>query len=97
MKYVADSYANYKDAFGLMDFTDLIIRFANKLTILMPSLKICFWMRRRIYRLCNGTLPINWMKSPSGCTLAGDDDQAIYRWAGADVDHFINLPGDAKF
>ena len=24
---------------------------------------------------------------------AGDDDQAIYRWAGADVDHFINLPG----
>jgi DNA helicase II / ATP-dependent DNA helicase PcrA len=27
---------------------------------------------------------------------AGDDDQAIYRWAGADVDHFINLPGGAE-
>ena len=24
---------------------------------------------------------------------AGDDDQAIYRWAGADVDHFIGLNG----
>lgn len=27
---------------------------------------------------------------------AGDDDQAIYNWAGADVDHFINLPGGAE-
>lgn len=27
---------------------------------------------------------------------AGDDDQAIYRWAGADVDHFITLPGGAE-
>ena len=26
----------------------------------------------------------------------GDDDQAIYRWAGADVDHFINLPGGSE-
>jgi DNA helicase-2/ATP-dependent DNA helicase PcrA len=27
---------------------------------------------------------------------AGDDDQAIYRWSGADVDHFINLPGGSE-
>ena len=25
--------------------------------------------------------------------IAGDDDQAIYRWAGADVEHFIDLKG----
>ncbi len=25
--------------------------------------------------------------------VAGDDDQAIYRWAGADVDKFIKLEG----
>ena len=23
--------------------------------------------------------------------IAGDDDQAIFKWAGADVDHFIAL------
>jgi DNA helicase-2/ATP-dependent DNA helicase PcrA len=29
--------------------------------------------------------------------LAGDDDQAIYQWAGADVDRFINEPGEEIF
>jgi superfamily I DNA/RNA helicase len=28
--------------------------------------------------------------------IAGDDDQAIFRWAGADVDHFIGLDGDVR-
>ena len=28
--------------------------------------------------------------------LCGDDDQAIYRWAGADVEHFINLEGGSE-
>ena len=28
--------------------------------------------------------------------IAGDDDQAIFRWAGADVDHFITLDGDVR-
>ena len=28
--------------------------------------------------------------------VAGDDDQCLYRWAGADVDHFINLPGGSE-
>jgi superfamily I DNA/RNA helicase len=28
--------------------------------------------------------------------LAGDDDQAIFAWAGADVDRFINEPAKEK-
>ena len=33
-----------------------------------------------------------WNKSEDSF-IAGDDDQAIFRWAGADVDSFINLQG----
>jgi len=28
--------------------------------------------------------------------IAGDDDQAIYRWSGADLDTFLNLQGERK-
>jgi DNA helicase-2/ATP-dependent DNA helicase PcrA len=28
--------------------------------------------------------------------IAGDDDQAIYRWAGADVDYFVRLEGSVE-
>ena len=28
--------------------------------------------------------------------ISGDDDQAIYNWAGADVRYFIKLPGEVE-
>ena len=43
--------------------------------------------------------PIQWEmvkvleKNSRVCYVAGDDDQAIFRYAGADVDHFVNLKG----
>ena len=34
------------------------------------------------------------IKTSKEVYIAGDDDQAIFRWSGADVDKFINLKGD---
>ena len=96
VKYVADSYANYKSTFGLMDFTDLIIRFANEADHLMPSLKICFLDEAQDLSPLQWDIAHKLDKKSERMYVAGDDDQAIYRWAGADVDHFINLSGDAE-
>ena len=35
-------------------------------------------------------------KKSKAMYAAGDDDQAIYRWAGADVNQFINLEGTSE-
>ena len=94
VKYVADC-ANYKSTFGLMDFTDLIIRFANEADPdaatedmfsdeaqdLSPTMGHSYKLDEKSERMY----------------VAGDDDQAIYRWAGTDVDHFINSPVVQKF
>ena len=91
MKYVADSYANYKSTFGLMDFTDLIIRFANEADHLMPPLKICFLDEAQDLSPLQWDIAHKLDEKSERMYVAGDDDQAIYRWAGADVNHFINL------
>ena len=96
VKYVADSYANYKSTFGLMDFTDLIMRFANEADHLMPPLKICFLDEAQDLSPLQWDIAHKLDKKSERMYVAGDDDQAIYRWAGADVDHFINLSGDAE-
>ena len=28
--------------------------------------------------------------------ISGDDDQAIFRWAGADIEHLINMKGNVS-
>ena len=96
VKYVADSYANYKSTFGLMDFTDLILRFANEADHLMPPLKICFLDEAQDLSPLQWDIAHKLDEKSERMYVAGDDDQAIYRWAGADVDHFINLPGGAE-
>jgi superfamily I DNA/RNA helicase len=34
------------------------------------------------------------VSQPIETYVAGDDDQAIFRWAGADIEHFINMAND---
>jgi len=96
VKYVADSYENYKKAFGLIDFTDLLTRFVEQADTIMPSLKVCFLDEAQDLSPLQWDIAHNLDLKSERMFVAGDDDQAIYRWAGADVDHFINLPGGAE-
>ena len=77
---------NYKDAFGLVDFTDMIEKFI--VSGLCPKYDVAFVDEAQ------DLSPIQWKmfniikENSKYVILAGDDDQAIYGWGGADVKKF---------
>ncbi len=78
---------NYKDSFKLYDFTDMIEKF--NVAKLCPKYDVIFVDEAQ------DLSPIQWKmvdilrENSKYVILAGDDDQAIYGWAGADVLKFI--------
>lgn len=91
---VARALVKYKKHHGLLDYTDMLSEFVKSgirvtLDVLLvdeaQDLSSLQW--RVVERLAAGARRV---------VVAGDDDQAIYRWAGADVEHLIDLPGKVR-
>jgi DNA helicase-2/ATP-dependent DNA helicase PcrA len=88
-------YERFKEQNGLKDFTDMIQELANNPS-LTPRLKVVFLDEAQ------DLTPLQWLVSHSledysdRMFVAGDDDQGIYRWAGADIGKFISLPGASE-
>jgi len=86
LQILKDEVENYKQAYGLVDFTDMIEKF--NMAELCPKYDVVFVDEAQ------DLSPIQWKmydilkKSSKYVILAGDDDQAIYGWAGADVKRF---------
>lgn len=91
--YVSECYSTYKATNRLLDYTDMLKLFVQDYDRICPKFKLAFLDESQ------DLSPLQWDiahaidKKSERMYCAGDDDQAIYRWAGADVDHFINLPG----
>ncbi len=90
LQILKDEVDNYKQAYGLVDFTDMIEKF--NVAELCPKYDVIFVDEAQ------DLSPIQWKmydilkKNSKYVILAGDDDQAIYGWAGADVKRFQNEP-----
>ena len=90
LKILKEEVDNYKQAYGLVDFTDMIERF--NVAKLCPKYDVIFVDEAQ------DLSPIQWKmydilkKNSKHIILAGDDDQAIYGWAGADVKRFQDEP-----
>ena len=80
---------NYKSAHNLIDFTDMIQQFLDKGNT--PKFKVIFVDEAQDLSLIQWAM-IKKIEEDTNCDvwIAGDDDQAIFGWAGADVDSFIN-------
>lgn len=92
--YVDRGLRAYKKANDLYDFTDMLELFlARKLS---PEFDIVFIDE------VQDLSPIQWQmvhqieERSKHVVIAGDDDQAIYRWAGADVEYFIRMDGTTE-
>ena len=90
LQILKDEVDNYKEAYGLVDFTDMIEKF--NVAELCPKYDVIFVDEAQ------DLSPIQWKmydilkKNSKHVILAGDDDQAIYGWAGADVQRFQDEP-----
>ena len=92
--YVHRVYRKYMDEKGLYDFTDLLEMFASAGDEFYPELEVV------IIDEAQDLSPLQWkiadrlIKLSKKAFIAGDDDQAIFNWAGADVRQLLIYPGE---
>ena len=91
-EYVERAYRHYKESRGLIDFTDLLERIIyepQKLPILQA---LIIDEAQDLSRLQWNLVELLAARSQR-VYIAGDDDQAVFTWAGADVEAFLNFEG----
>lgn len=92
-EYVERAYRHYKDAHNLIDFTDLlelVIQEPERL----PTLDVLIVDESQDLSRLQWDLVQALCKRSKRAFLAGDDDQAVYTWAGADVKSFLEFQGE---
>ena len=91
LKIIANELERYKKEYNLVDFNDMILNFKSGVC---PKFDVVFIDEAQDLSLMQWDMAKTiWDKSENNY-IAGDDDQAIFKWAGADVNRFITLGGE---
>jgi superfamily I DNA/RNA helicase len=91
LNYVQRNYRNFKKQYQILDFTDMIEEFI-KLDKKLP-VKVAIVDEAQDLTTLQWKMVLSAFRDVDKLYLAGDDDQAIYEWSGADVDFFLNFKG----
>jgi DNA helicase-2/ATP-dependent DNA helicase PcrA len=94
-EFVERTYRKYKEEHMLLDFTDLLENI-NLEPERLPRLKTVIVDEAQDLSPIQWDLVKNLIERSEDTYIAGDDDQAIYSWAGADVKTFLELPGEVR-
>ena len=94
LEQFAKALKEYKDNSGLIDYTDMLELMRTEGFV--PKLKALLVDEAQDLSKLQWLVVERMMEKADETYIAGDDDQAIFRWAGADVDHFIGLDGDVR-
>lgn len=92
-EFVERSYRHYKTARNLLDFTDLLEIVCIDESRL-PRLEVLIIDEAQDLSRLQWQLVEALVKKASRVFVAGDDDQAVFTWAGADVGSFLAFNGD---
>ena len=101
LEIINEELKKYKREKGLVDFHDMLERFLNGHPdtgdeYLSPNLRVAFIDEAQDLSWVQWKLVYKIEDTSTESVIAGDDDQAIYRWNGAHVNTFINLDGQRK-
>ena len=91
LKQFVHDLNQYKKDYNLIDFTDMITEFVK--SDKSPRFDVVFIDEAQDLSLSQWDMARSIWNKTKDTYLAGDDDQAIFRWAGADVDSFIAQTG----
>ena len=94
-QHIFSEYEKFKKQNGLRDFTDMLVGLSEN-GDLIPELKVVFLDEAQ------DLTPLQWKVAHlinNKCErfyVAGDDDQGIFGWSGADIRKFIKLEGASE-
>ena len=91
MRILANELDRYKKDYGLIDFTDMISHFTR--SDKSPRFDVVFIDEAQDLSFMQWDMAKSIWNKTEDSFIAGDDDQAIFRWAGADVNRFITQKG----
>ena len=89
LKIIGNELERYKKEYGLIDYNDMILDFVK--SDKSPKFDVVFIDEAQDLSRMQWDMVDSFNTNDS--FIAGDDDQAIFRWAGADVDSFITQKG----
>ena len=91
LRIIDNELTRYKKEYNLIDFNDMITEFTK--SDKSPKFDVVFIDEAQDLSLMQWDMAKTIWNKTEDSFIAGDDDQAIYKWAGADVDSFIALEG----
>ena len=89
LRDVENNYIRYKEFARVRDFTDIIEHFVevnDPLPVKVAIIDEAQDLTSLQWKMCTVAF-----RNCERIYIAGDDDQAIYEWSGADVQHFLSL------
>jgi DNA helicase-2/ATP-dependent DNA helicase PcrA len=87
--FVEHNYQRFKHEVGILDFDDMLLHFIAKedsLPVKVAIIDEAQDLTSLQWEFCRVAF-----QNCEQVYVAGDDDQAIYEWSGADVKHFLDL------